>query len=90
MNKLKKNNIVKFPEVKVTDQEKEIEAILFASNVSLDVEAIENKITKKTNVEKALEKLKIFYSNRGIYLVCISNKWSFRNSDKLSNLLSKQ
>ena len=45
MNKLKKNNIVKFPEVKVTDQEKEIEAILFASNVSLDVEAIENKIT---------------------------------------------
>ena len=27
MNKLKKNNIVKFPEVKVTDQEKEIEAI---------------------------------------------------------------
>ena len=90
MNKLKKNNIVKFPEVKVTDQEKEIEAILFASNVSLDVEAIENKITKKTNVEKALEKLKIFYSNRGINLVCISNKWSFRTSDKLSNLLSKQ
>jgi len=90
MNKLKKNNIVKFPEVKVTDQEKEIEAILFASNVSLDVEAIENKITKKTSVEKALEKLKIFYSNRGINLVCISNKWSFRTSDKLSNLLSKQ
>jgi len=90
MNKLKKYNIVKFPEVKVTDQEKEIEAILFASNVSLDVEAIENKISKKTNVEKALEKLKIFYSNRGINLVCISNKWSFRTSDKLSNLLSKQ
>ena len=31
-----------------------------------------------------------FYSNRGINLVCISNKWSFRTSDKLSNLLSKQ
>ena len=90
MNKLKKNNIVKFPEVKVTDQEKEIEAILFASNIPLDVESIESKITKKINVEKALDKLQNFYSNRGINLVCISNKWSFRTSDKLSNLLARQ
>ena len=57
MNKFKKNNIVKFPEIKVTEQEKEIEAILFASNIPLDVEAIESKITKKINVEKALERL---------------------------------
>ena len=90
MNKLKKNNIVKFPEIKVTEQEKEIEAILFASNIPLDVEAIESKITKKINVEKALERLQTFYSNRGINLVCISNKWSFRTSEKLSNLLSKE
>ena len=90
MNKLKKNNIVQFPEVKVTDQEKEIEAILFSSNIPLDIEAIQNKITKKINVDKALERLQNFYSNRGINLVCISNKWSFRTSSKLSNLLSKQ
>jgi len=90
MNKIKKNNIVKFPDNKVTDQEKEIEAILFAATTPLDIEAIESKITKKTNIEKALDKLKNFYSNRGINLVCISNKWSFRTSDKLSNLLSKQ
>ncbi len=90
MNKLKKNNIVKFPETKVSEQEKEIEAILFASNIPLDIEAIENKITKKVNVEKALTKLQSFYSNRGINLVCISKKWSFRTSEKLSNLLSKQ
>ena len=60
MNKIKKNNIVKFPEIKVTDQEKEIEAILFASSIPLDVETIESKITKKTNVEKALEKITKF------------------------------
>ena len=90
MNKFKKNNVVKFPEIKITDQEREIEAILFASSVPLDIDTIENKITKKINIEKALEKLQNFYSNRGINLVCISNKWSFRTSDKLSNLLSKQ
>ena len=90
MNKIKKDNIFKFPEIKVSEQDKEIEAILFASNVPLDRETIENKITKKINVEKSLEKLKQFYSNRGINLVCISNKWSFRTSEKLSSLLSKQ
>ena len=90
MSKLKNNNIVKFPESKVTDQEKEIEAIIFASNIPLDIESIESKISKKINVEKALLKIQSFYSNRGINLVCISNKWSFRTSDKLSNLLSKQ
>ena len=87
MTKNKKNNIVKFPEVKVSDQEKEIEAILFASNIPLDIVSIENKVTKKINVEKALEKLQIFYSNRGINLVCISKKWSFRTSPNLSNLM---
>ena len=90
MNKPKKNNIVKFPDTKASDQEKEVEAILFASNVPLDIDAIESKITKKINVQKVLEKLQNFYSKRGINLVCISNKWSFRTSDKLSNLLSKQ
>ena len=89
MTKLKKNNIVKFPEVKVSDQEKEIEAVLFASNVPLDIESIENKVSKKINIDKALERIKKYYSNRGINLVCISNKWSFRTSEKLSNLLSK-
>ena len=74
MNKFKKNNIVKFPENKISDQEKEIEAILFASNIPLDIGSIEEKITKKNNVEKALNKLQLFYSNRGINLVCISNK----------------
>ena len=79
MNKLKKNNIVKFPEIKVTEQEKEIEAILFASNIPLDVEAIESKITKKINVEKRW-RIATFIPI-GINLVCISNKWSFRTSE---------
>ncbi len=48
------------------------------------------KLQKKTNVLKALEKLKVYYSNRGINLVCISNKWSFRTAENLSKLMSQQ
>ena len=89
MNKLKKNNVVSFPG-KISDAEREIEAIVFAAAEPLSIETIESKISKRTDVLKTLEKLKNFYSNRGINLVCISNKWSFRTAENLSSLMSQQ
>ena len=87
--KITKDNVVKFP-TKLTDIEKEIEAVIFAAAEPLDVDTIESKISKKSNVEKSLEKLKAEYSNRGINLVCIKGKWSFRTSPNLSNLMSQE
>jgi len=89
MKKLKKNNIISFPN-EMTEEEKEIEAILFAAEEPLDEESIRAKITKGKNLLKSLTKLQKHYSKRGINLVCISNKWSFRTSDKLSDLMSQQ
>ena len=89
MNKVKKDNILNFPN-NINESDREIEAILFAAAEPLDVDTIEQKITKKTNVLKALEKLQIYYSKRGINLVCISNKWSFRTAENLSKLMSQQ
>ena len=88
MKKLK-NNILNFPS-NISEIEREIEAILFASSEPLDILSIESKISKKTNVLKVLEKLKQNYSSRGINLVCISNKWSFRTAENLSLLMSQQ
>ena len=88
--KIKKNsNIVNFP-TKLSSIEKEIEGIVFAAAEPLDIETIENKISKKTDVEKILLKLQAEYSNRGINLVCISKKWSFRTSPNLSNLMTQE
>ena len=87
--KITKDNIVKFPS-KISDLEKEIEAIIFAAAEPLDVDTIESKISKKINVLKSLDKLQQEYSSRGINLVCIKNKWSFRTSPKLSNLMSQE
>ena len=89
MKKLKKNNIISFPN-EMTEEEKEIEAILFAAEEPLDEESIRVKITKGKNLLKSLTKLQKHYSKRGINLVFISNKWSFRTSDKLSDLMSQQ
>ena len=85
----KNSNIVNFPS-KLTTIEKEIEAIIFAAAEPLDVDTIESKLSKKVNIEKSLEKLKTEYSSRGINLVCISKKWSFRTSPNLSNLMSQE
>ena len=89
MKKLKKNNIVTFPS-SLSEGEKEVEAILFAAAEPLDLDTIESKISKKFNVINILNKLQNIYKNRGINLVCISNKWSFRTSESLSGLMSEQ
>ena len=89
MNKSKKDNILNFP-ASLSEGEKEVEAIVFAAAEPLDIDTIESKITKKINVLNALKKLQKTYENRGINLVCISKKWSFRTSEKLSHLMSQQ
>jgi segregation and condensation protein B len=85
----KKDNIINFPS-KLSPLDKEIEAIVFAAAEPLDVNTIESKISKKTDVEKALLRLKSEYSDRGINLVCISKKWSFRTSPNLSSLMAQE
>jgi len=92
MTKIKKdskNNIFSFP-LKLNVGEREIEAIIFAAAEPLDIDTIESKISKKINILKSLIKLQSEYAPRGINLVCISNKWSFRTSENLSNLMSQE
>ena len=85
----KKNNIINFP-TKLSAIEKEVEGIVFAAAEPLNVETIESKISKKTDVEKILFKLQSEYSDRGINLVCISKKWSFRTAPNLSSLMKQE
>ncbi|MDC3121146.1 SMC-Scp complex subunit ScpB [Candidatus Pelagibacter sp.] len=87
--KVNKDNVVKFPS-KLTEIEKEIEGVIFAAAEPLDIDTIESKLSKKLNISKSLEKLQQEYSNRGINLVCIKDKWSFRTSPKLANLMSQE
>ncbi|MDA7731946.1 SMC-Scp complex subunit ScpB [Candidatus Pelagibacter sp.] len=92
MTKIKKktnNNIVTFPS-KMNAGEREVEAIVFAAAEPLDIDTIESKISKKIDVLKSLERLQKEYSSRGINLVCISKRWSFRTSENLSNLMSQE
>ena len=88
-NEKKKNNIISFPD-KLSNGEREVEAIIFAAAEPLDVDTIEQRVSKKIDINKILKKLENIYENRGFNLVCISNKWSFRTASNLSSLMSSQ
>ncbi len=85
----KKNNIIDFPRKK-SKLEREIEAIIFAAEEPLDIETIEKRVGSTSNIKKILENLQKEYSQRGINLVCVSNKWIFRTATDLSKLMSLQ
>ena len=85
----KKDNIINFPS-KPSKLERQVEAILFAASEPLDIETIEKRIQTTANIKKILESIKEVYKNRGVNLICIKNKWSFRTSEDLSKLMSLQ
>ncbi|MDC3127717.1 SMC-Scp complex subunit ScpB [Candidatus Pelagibacter bacterium] len=89
MKNKKKSNVYSF-QSKDTKIERQIEAILFAASEPLDVETIESRIKTNSNILAILKKLKIHYKSRGINLICIKNKWSFRTAEDLSKLMSLQ
>ena len=89
INKKLKNNIINFHS-KLTEGEREVEAIIFAAAEPLDIDTIKSKISKKIDILKALEKLQKEYLLRGFNLICISKKWSFRTAENLSNIMSQQ
>ena len=89
MKKKQDNNIISFPKKK-SKLEREVEAIIFAAEEPLDIETIEKRVGTTANIKKILENLQEEYSERGINLVCISNKWVFRTAIDLSKLMSLQ
>ncbi len=89
MNNKKKNNVIDFPS-SPTKIERQVEAILFAASEPLDVETIEKRIQTSANLKKVLENLQEIYKKRGINLICIKNRWSFRTAEDLSKLMALQ
>ena len=89
MKNKKKNNIIDFPS-SPSKVERQVEAILFAASEPLDLETIEKRLQINTNLKKILENLQITYKKRGINLVCIKKKWSFRTAEDLSKLMALQ
>ena len=88
-NDKKKDNIINFP-ASPSKLERQVEAILFAAEEPIDVETIEKRVQTNSDIKKILENIQSVYKDRGVNLVCIKNRWSFRTSEDLSKLMSLQ
>ena len=63
---------------------------MFAASEPLDIETIEKRVQTNTNIKKILVNIQEIYKNRGINLICIKNKWSFRTAEDLSKSMALQ
>ena len=87
----KKSNlkILRFPGG-VSHLERQVEAILFSAEEPLDIESIREKLKTRADIKKILNSLEVQYKNRGINLVCIAGKWSFRTAYNLTKFMNLQ
>jgi segregation and condensation protein B len=67
-----------------------LEAMLFASAEPLDEKSLAVRLPQGTNVREALVQLQEEYATRGVNLLRIGGKWTFRTANDLSWLLSKE
>jgi len=69
---------------------RQLEALLFASREPLDEATLARSLPDGVSVKEALARLKDEYAGRGVTLVRIGRKWTFRTADDLSWLMTKQ
>ena len=67
-----------------------LEAMLFASAEPVDEKSLAARLPQGTNVREALVRLQEEYATRGVNLLRIGGKWTFRTANDLSWLLSKE
>jgi segregation and condensation protein B len=67
-----------------------LEALLFAAGQPLDEATLARRLPNGVNVKNTLARLKDEYATRGVNLVRVGKKWTFRTATDLSWLLTKQ
>jgi segregation and condensation protein B len=67
-----------------------LEAMLFASSEPLDEASLAARLPQGIDVHAALLDLQQEYASRGVNLVRVNNKWTFRTAGDLAWLLSRE
>src|SRR5437016_4003354 len=81
------------PEMTIETRPEELrllEALLFAASEPLDEKTLAKHLPAGIDVRGTLKRLQIEYAPRGVNLVHIGNKWTFRTANDLSWLLTHE
>ena len=66
-----------------------LEALLFAAPEPLDEKTLAARLPEGVDLKASLRALQAEYAPRGVNLVCVAKKWTFRTAGDLSWLLTK-
>jgi segregation and condensation protein B len=66
------------------------EALVFASSEPLEESAIAARLSDGADVEAVMEELRQLYAGRGVALVRVARRWTFRTAGDLSWLLARE
>jgi segregation and condensation protein B len=67
-----------------------LEALLFAASEPVDEKALGDRLPEGVDVHASLRRLQIEYAPRGVNLVHVGRKWTFRTANDLSWLLTRE
>jgi segregation and condensation protein B len=67
-----------------------LEALLFAASVPLDEKTLAARLPEDVDIKASLRALQAEYAARGVNLVRVGSKWTFRTAADLSWLLTKE
>jgi segregation and condensation protein B len=67
-----------------------LEALLFASAEPLDERTLAARLPEEVDVKAVLAQLQAEYAARGVQLVCVAGKWTFRTANDLAWLLTRE
>jgi segregation and condensation protein B len=83
------SNVAQLPSADRREQLRILEALLFAASDPIDEGYLKQHLKSDDDVSALLEDLKSFYASRGVNLVKVADKWSFRTAEDLSYLLER-
>ena len=72
------------------DQERMIEAILFAVKEPITINELKSRIPDAENIRETLKILKKKYETRGVNIVRVGDGWAFRTAKDLGFLMEKE
>ncbi|HEU0221913.1 MAG TPA: SMC-Scp complex subunit ScpB, partial [Paracoccaceae bacterium] len=72
------------------EQERMVEAVLFAAAAPLSEREIAERLPEGCDVARAIEALLRRYQGRGVTLICVAGGWAFRTAADLGFLMNRE
>jgi len=84
------NPMLAFSTPDADEQDRMVEAILFASREPLSTDEIEQRMPKGSDAAEALRRVEAAYEGHGVNVIRVAGKWSLRTASDLSFLLREE